>query len=96
MPAAVGDRLVLAALRESGGTAVAVGEDALGEAQLLAGRLGAGYVGPETGAALAALPVLRERGDLRAGDEVVLFDCGSGHKAPPPGRLPRAERVPAG
>ena len=65
VPAAVGDRLVLAALRESGGTAVAVGEDELGAAQLLAGRLGAGYVGPETGAALAALPVLRERGDLR-------------------------------
>ncbi len=96
VPAAVGDRLVLAALRESGGTAVAVGEDELGAAQLLAGRLGAGYVGPETGAALAALPVLRERGDLRAGDEVVLFDCGSGHKAAPPGGLGRVERVPAG
>jgi threonine synthase len=87
VPGGVGDRLVLDALRTSGGTAVAVSETALTEAQLLAGRLGAGYVGPETGAALAALGPLRERGDLRSSDEVVLFDCGSGHKAAPPPKL---------
>ena len=39
VPAAVGDKLILAALRESGGTAVAVSEEALTEAQGLAGRL---------------------------------------------------------
>jgi len=93
VPRAVGDILVLDALRASGGTAVAVSETALTDAQRLGARLGAGFVGPETGAALAALPVLRERGDLGPGDEVVVFDCGSGHKAAPPDGLPAPERV---
>ena len=64
VPAAVGDMLILAALRESGGTAIAVSEEALTEAQGLAGRLMGSYVAPESGAALAAVRVLRERGDL--------------------------------
>ena len=55
VPAAVGDKLILAALRESGGTAVAVSEEALTEAQGLAGRLMGTYVAPESGAALAAV-----------------------------------------
>ena len=66
VPAAVGDKLILAALRESGGTAVAVSEEALTEAQGLAGRLMGAYVAPESGAALAAVRVLRERGDVGA------------------------------
>ena len=86
VPGAVGDFLILDALRESGGTAVAVGEDEIGATQLLAGRLGAGYVSPETGAALAALPLLRERDELEPGEEVVVFDTGIGQKyEPPPG-----------
>ena len=68
----------------SGGTAIAVSEEALTEAQLLAGRLMGVYVAPESGAALAAVRALRERGDLGAADEVVVFDCGIGQKYPPP------------
>jgi len=93
VPAAVGDTLVLDALRASGGTAVAVGEDALTEAQLRAGRLMGAYVAPETGAALAGVAALRERGELDAGDEVVVFDCGIGQKYPPPAGLAEAERA---
>jgi len=52
VPSAVGDFLILDALRESGGTAIAVPEDAISEMQTLAGRLGAGYVSPESAAAL--------------------------------------------
>ncbi len=95
VPAAVGDTLILDALRASGGTAIAVTEDALTEAQGLAGRLMGAYVAPESGAAFAAVRALRERGDLGAGDEVVVFDCGIGQKYPPPAGLPepgRAER----
>ncbi len=95
VPAAVGDTLILDALRASGGTAIAVSEDALTEAQGLAGRLMGAYVAPESGAAFAAVRALRERGDLGAGDEVVVFDCGIGQKYPPPTGLPepgRAER----
>jgi threonine synthase len=87
---------VLAALRASGGTAVAVGEDALTRAQLLTGRLLGSYVAAETGAALAALPVLRERGELAGGEEVVVFDCGIGQKYPlPAAGLPAPEVVAA-
>jgi threonine synthase len=84
VPSAVGDFLILAALRESGGTAVAVGEESISEMQKFAGRMGAGYVSPESAAALAAVPVLRERGDVERDDEVVVFDCGIGQKYPPP------------
>jgi threonine synthase len=84
VPSAVGDFLILEALRGSGGTAVAVDEDSIAEMQLLAGRLGAGYVSPESAAALAAVPELRERGEVDPHEEVVVFDCGIGQKYPPP------------
>src|SRR5215207_2464238 len=84
VPAAVGDMLILDALRSSGGTAIAVSEEALTEAQGLAGRLMGAYVAPESGAALAAVRALRARGDLGASESVVVFDCGIGQKYPPP------------
>lgn len=84
VPSAVGDFLILSALRESGGTAVAVSEESISEMQTFAGRMGAGYVSPESAAALAAVPALRERGALDRDDEVVVFDCGIGQKYPPP------------
>ena len=88
VPSAVGDFLILDSLRESGGTAVAVPEDAISEMQTFAGRLGAGYVSPESAAALAAVPILRERGEIARDEEVVVFDCGIGQKYPPPRNLP--------
>jgi threonine synthase len=88
VPSAVGDFLILDALRESGGTAVAVTEDAISNMQTFAGRLGAGYVSPESAAALAAVPLLRERGEVAHDEEVVVFDCGIGQKYPPPQNLP--------
>ena len=88
VPSAVGDFLILDALRESKGTAVAVPEDAISGMQKFAGRLGAAYVSPESAAALAAVPVLRERGEVESNDEVVVFDCGIGQKYPPPQDLP--------
>ena len=92
-PSAVGDRLVLEAVRASGGAAVAASEEALTEAQLLAARLLGSYVAPESGAALAAVRALRERGDLAGGEEVVVCDCGIGQTYPPPAGLAAAERV---
>jgi len=88
VPSAVGDFLILDALRESGGTAVAVDEGSIGEMQTFAGRMGVGYVSPESAAALAAVPELRDRGKVGRDDEVVVFDCGVGQKYPPPGGLP--------
>jgi threonine synthase len=88
VPSAVGDFLILDALRESGGTAVAVDEGSIAEMQAFAGRMGAGYVSPESAAALAAVPELLNSGDVAEEDEVVVFDCGIGQKYPPPPDLP--------
>ena len=88
VPSAVGDFLILDALRGSEGTAVAVSEDSISEMQTFAGRMGAGYVSPESAAALAAVLVLRGRGEIGRDDEVVVFDCGIGQKYPPPQTLP--------
>jgi threonine synthase len=88
VPSAVGDFLILESLRESGGMAVAVSEDSISEMQTFAGRMGAGYVSPESAAALAAVPVLLERGEVGRDEEVVVFDCGMGQKYPPPQDLP--------
>jgi threonine synthase len=80
VPSAVGDFLVLRALRASNGGAVAVTDRAMAE---WVGRLGADtgiFAAPEGGAAAAAVPILRERGMIGAGDEVVLFNTGSGLK----------------
>ena len=88
VPSAVGDFLILDSLRESGGTALAVSEDSISEMQTFGGRMGAGYVSPESAAALAAVPELRNRGEIDPGEEVVVFDCGIGQKYPPPQDLP--------
>jgi threonine synthase len=95
VPAAIGDFLILDALRASDGTAVAVSEDAIDEHQLLAGRLGAGYVCPETAAVLAAVRLLRQQGSIEPGERVVAFDTGVGHKYPPPDALPQPAVLPA-
>lgn len=77
VPRAVGDRLMLRALRASGGGAVAVAEEQI-EPAAAEIRLTEGIdAGPETGAALAALRILRERRELAANDRIVLFNTGA-------------------
>ena len=88
VPSAVGDFLILDSLRESGGTALSVSEDSISEMQKFAGRMGAGYVSPESAAALAAVPELRNRSEIDPDEEIVVFDCGIGQKYPPPQDLP--------
>jgi threonine synthase len=84
----VGDFLILDALHISGGTAVAVDERSIAQMQAFAGRMGAGYVSPESAVAIAALPELLARGEVGRDEEVVVFDCGIGQKYPPPPGLP--------
>src|SRR3712207_629884 len=88
VPSAVGDFLILDALRESRGTAVAVDERSIAEMQAFAGRMGVGYVSPESATALVAVPELLRNGDVEADDDVTVFDCGIGQKYPPPPGLP--------
>jgi threonine synthase len=80
VPSPFADALMLEALRESGGTAVAVSEEELldGMAEL-AEREGC-FACPEGGATVAALRRLVTSGEVAAGDRVVIFDTASGLK----------------
>ena len=80
VPAAVGDFLMLRALRDSGGTAIAVSDRALVEhSHRIAAHTGI-FPAPEGGATLAALLELKERGWVAADERIVLFNTGSGYK----------------
>ncbi len=92
VPMTIGDRLVLDAVRRSGGTAVTVSDAALLEGMRLLARTEGLLVSPEAGATLAALLTLRDSGWLTPADEVVLFLTGSGLKHPE--LLPDAENCP--
>ena len=80
VPSAVGDFLMLQALRESGGSAIAVSdEELLAHSHHMAAHTGI-FPAPEGGATLAALIKLAEQGLVEADERVVLFNTGSGYK----------------
>jgi threonine synthase len=80
VPGAIGDFLMLRALRESDGGAVAVSDRAMAEWVLRIGADTGIFAAPEGGATAAAVPILLERGLISPADEVVLFNTGSGLK----------------
>ncbi|MGC4755963.1 threonine synthase [Micromonospora trifolii] len=82
VPAPLGDELILAALRESSGTAVAVDDaDILADLRDFAAREGL-LLCPEGAACLTAARQLRAGGWIRAGERVVVLNTGSGLKYP--------------
>jgi threonine synthase len=80
VPSALADFWILRVLRESGGTARAVGEAELLAQTLRFARAEGILVCPEGGAALAALQALASEGWIRPHEEVVLLNTGSGLK----------------
>ena len=78
VPNPLGGRLMLRALRETGGAAVAVSDAALGAAQDELAREEAVDACPEGGATLAGLRELERGGRIRPTDSVVLFNTGAG------------------
>ncbi len=76
VPKAVGDFLILRALRETGGRAVAVEEERLPEAARRAARDEGLLVGPEGAACLVAVEMLAREGAFAEGDRVVVFQTG--------------------
>jgi threonine synthase len=84
VPSAIGDYLILRAVRESEGTAVAVTDEEIVEAQLTLGRLAGINAAPEGAATFAALPHLVASGFLGGNERVVLFNTGTGLKYPSP------------
>ncbi len=86
VPAAIGDFLVLRAVRESDGFAVAVDDDAIERARVDAATGDGLLLCPEGAATLAAWRHSVADGRVGRGDRVVLFNCGSGLKYPMPDR----------
>jgi threonine synthase len=80
VPSAVGDALMLRALRDSEGTAVAVSEEEILWGVKAIGQHEGLFVCPEGGAALAGLRRLVEQGWIDREERVVLFNTGSGLK----------------
>ncbi|TLZ45227.1 MAG: threonine synthase [Gammaproteobacteria bacterium] len=84
VPAALGDFLILEALRESGGFALAVSDSAIEAARQQVGLRDGLLLSPEGAATYAAYLEAAAGGRLRASDHVVLFNCASGLKYPMP------------
>jgi len=82
VPSAIGDSLILSAIRESGGTAIAVTDEEMAAGQLEMARGEGIFPAPEGGATLAALKRLIETEKIDSGETVVLFNTGSGLKYP--------------
>lgn len=80
VPAAVGDFLILRALRESRGTALAVSDEDMLACGRMMGRYTGIFAAPEGAACLAAQMRLLEEGWIGRDETVVLFNTGTGLK----------------
>ena len=84
VPKAVGDFLILRAVRESGGKALGVGDPAILKAVDDAARKDGLLLCPEGGATLAAYREAVKTGEVDEDERVVLFNCATGLKYPMP------------
>ena len=86
VPKAVGDFLILRAVRDSGGAAIAVAEEAILGAVEDAARDDGFLFCPEGGAVLAAYRKALADGLVSGDERVLLFNCANGNKYPLPDR----------
>jgi threonine synthase len=82
VPKPLGDFLVLNAVRESGGTAIAVSDDDMLTAGVQLASDEGIYAAPEGAACVVAAQRLLESGFLKQTDRIVLYNTGSGLKYP--------------
>ncbi len=80
VPRAIGDFLILRAIRESGGTALAVPDRTMVEGMLAIGKHEGVSAAPEGGAAFVAIRRLVEDGSIKTDESVVLFNTGGALK----------------
>jgi threonine synthase len=80
VPKALGDFLVLRALRESSGTAISVTDQELLDSALLLARTEGIFAAPEGGACVAAVTQLLQSGFLRSDERILIYNTGSGLK----------------
>ena len=100
VPKALGDALVLRAVRETEGTAIAVSDADILQALTETARTEGMWICPEGAAAVAAAARLRETGFVRGDERIVVLNTGTGLKYPDlvPVDLPVLspdERIPA-
>ena len=86
VPKAIGDFLILRAVRESGGAAIAVEEEAIAQGVEDAARDDGMLLCPEGGAVLAGWREALARKLVGRDERVVLFNCANGNKYPLPDR----------
>ena len=84
VPAAIGDFLILRAVRDSRGFAIAVDDAAIQEAQIEVAHSSGLLMGPEGAATYAAYKKSLIDGRVSNDERVVLFNCGTGLKYPMP------------
>ena len=89
VPQAVGDFLILRAVRESGGFAIAVDDPSIQEAQVEVAREEGLLLCPEGAATYAAYKAALADGRIRRDERVLLFNCATGLKYP----MPPADRA---
>jgi threonine synthase len=82
VPKPLGDRLILQAIRESEGTAIAIDDEVALRTQQQCARTQGLFVCPETGVALAAVAQLRSSGWIDSRESVVVISTGNGIKYP--------------
>lgn len=82
VPAAVGDFMILDAVRESEGCAVAVEESRIAEWMYLGSAAEGISIGPESAACIGAAMKLLDSGWLDSEEQIVLFNCGGARKYP--------------
>jgi threonine synthase len=92
VPRAVGDFLILRAVRESGGVAMAVSDAELMDCVDQAARLDGFLLCPEGGATLAAWRRAVDTGLVGRDEQAVLFNCATGLKYPLPDATNRLDR----
>jgi threonine synthase len=95
VPQALGDFLILRAVRESGGFAIAVPDEAIAAGIAEVAREEGFLMCPEGAATYAALKLALADGRIRRTEQAVLFNCATGLKYPlPPVRCTLDRRKP--
>ena len=84
VPQGIGDFLILRAVRDSGGFAIAVDDDAIARAWAKVAKAEGLLLCPEGAATYAAYEQALADGRVRSNDRVVLFNCATGLKYPMP------------
>lgn len=82
VPSAVGDFMIIDAIRESGGKAISVSESSIREWMELGNSSEGIAICPETAVCLGAMNAMRQTGEIDTGEKIVVFNTGAVQKYP--------------